>query len=194
MADDAGSYRGVYGRGLFDGLRKAGVDDQENFMRELKMKDAEDHLSGLPKRILDAVPRMDAWPASKIITELRRRGANPEHPFVLRCLIDLKQQGLISEPEFGKFTRKTIERKQVMEPVKKAEPRVIAIKPAPAKPGTMDRMAGIASLARDLAKRINDLAKDIEDAALDVEERILKSESETGKLRQLQTLLKSIGQ
>lgn len=176
------AYRRSYGRGLFDGLRMAGIDDPEDFVKERKLSEAEAGVTGLSKRILDAVPKESPWPTSKIINELRRRGANPEHQFVVRCIVELKQLGLVHEPEFGKFIRAKIPRHVEADKPKSEEAHVQNQN----KPSTMDRLAHIAASLRNLAK-------DVEDAAIETEERIGKTETDASKLRQLQEIIKSIG-
>lgn len=176
------AHRRSYGRGLFDGLRMAGIDEPEEFVKQQRLAEAEAGITGLSRRILDAVPKESPWATSKIINELRRRGANPEHQFVVRCIMELKQIGLVSEPEFGKFIRTKINRQ-----IEAAKPQSNeAHVHNQTKVSTMDKLAHIAASLRNLAK-------DVEDAAIDFEERIGKTETDSLKLRQLQEIIKSIG-
>ena len=83
--------------------------------------------------------------------------------------------------------------------MKIAAPTVVAaqviLAPVPIAAGqdTMKRIIDIVASVRALAGDAEKIAKNIEDAALDIEARMERNHAETGKLRQLQELLKSIG-
>lgn len=186
--------RRIYGRGLFDGLRKAGIENPEDFMRNSRINETVSGLTGLPKRILDAVPIKEDWAASKIISELRRRGANPDHQFVMRYLGEFSRLGIIKETKPNVFTRLALP--PVTDPARQPKAHqdvsVARKEESTDNPGSMEKLAEIALRARQLAEAIGTLANDIEECAIEVEERIESAQKDGAKLKQLHELIKSI--
>lgn len=212
MNESEAKRRAAYGRGLYEGLRLAGINNPEVFVNESKMLQKEEGLNGMAKKVLDAVPIQEAWTKQQIVSELRRVGSNAGVDVVESCLNTLRGRGLVKEPERGAFTR--CEAKKAL-PVKKTESAVVLIsgeelmrqkgwlkteqpkekqvQATQAKAQSdksNDTMTKIASLAESLRKTANDL----DGIALEYEERMQTIERDTDKLRQLQTLLKSLGQ
>lgn len=154
--------------------------------------------------VLEAVPISQAWSIHEICNELRRLGKNSERRFVTGCLNSLCDSGLIRETSKGEFIRVTAKSRQAAKEPKVEEKKVSTVKQlispgqgvavTKAKPEPMERLAVAAKNTRDLAEKIRAMADDIEEIALDVDERIQKIQADTAKLRQLQDLLKSIGQ
>lgn len=190
----------VYGRGFFDGLKAAGIENPETFMNHARLAQRESHLSGIAKRVLEAVPHNEQWDITKIISELARNGTRPEHHIVMGCLNTLLGDGLVREPARGVFSRVMVEVRTKPrihlippkdEPMTTEAPQANEPPPSPAEP--MDKLAEVAASARKIAESVSLLAKQIEDAAIEVELRVQKINADTDKLRQLQTLLKQLG-
>lgn len=200
--DDRKVNRRVYGRGLFDGLRMAGVGDPEGFVNASKMHRIEQGLNGIAKKVLDAVPISEAWTVSRIVQELARTtGSTPEFRIVHGCIGRLLEQGLVREQPANCFSRVKVRQPlAVVVNDQKTEGDVMtAAKPATEQKALkvaepLDRLAGLSVSMRDLSNRVAAMAKEIDEVALDVESRIESIKADTEKLRQLQSLLKSIGQ
>ncbi len=175
MADEevAAKTRRSYGRGYFDGLRAAGVDP-EGFMNERKRKEAEESLTEVARSILDAIPIKESWGLVKVCDELRRKHRVIESKAVNACIASLVAQGLVRETRPGLFCRVSPQPGKLVVPTIASEAQPI------------DVLASIAS-------RLHEIADDIESYALGVTERIEAASDDTKKLRQLQAILKSIG-
>jgi hypothetical protein len=203
-AERTASLRKVYGRGFYDGVRSAGAHNSGDAMQAAKMERIEKSVSGIARKVLDAVPVSEPWPASKIIGEMvRMTSSSPDFKIVMGCLSTLADQGLVREPKKGEFQR--VKPRPALsavstpdglaeEPTEPTEPTKLAddLPLAPAEP--MDRLASLAGTLRELSAKVTAMAKEVEDVALSVEERIQRIHADTEKLRQLQSLLKSIGQ
>ena len=203
----AAPLRRVYGRGLFDGLRMAGIDEPEKFLDAMKAERIGSRLDGMARKALDAVPIEHPWDLAQIVSDITRTtGSRPDTKTVKAALGALVGQGLVLEPRDGRFVRVKI------------RPTLAAVPPAPAKeekpmpaptvispPNVpkreeleerepLARMASMASNLRELARQANSVADGLETVALEVAERMERIHADGDKLRQLQALLKSIGQ
>ena len=187
-----------YGRGFFDGLRKAGVSDPGEFMNNVRLAEIERSITGVAKKVLAAVPAASTWTLREIHSELSRSGTNVERRVMDGCVNSLKESGLVREPEAGKFIR-------VLPKVKDEPSAAPQLASMPAISGRvdvtgaqhrsqepLDELAECAAAVRDLAKVAIALASRIEEVAVGVEERTLAIREESAKLRQLQELLKSL--
>ena len=203
----AAPLRRVYGRGLFDGLRMAGIDEPEKFLDAMKAERIGSRLDGIARKALDAVPIEHPWDLAQIVSDITRTtGSRPDTKTVKAALGALVGQGLVLEPRDGRFVRVKI------------RPTLAAVPPAPVKeekpmpaptvvspPSVpkreereerepLARMASMASTLRELARQADNVAEGLETVALEVAERMERIHADGDKLRQLQALLKSIGQ
>ena len=203
----AAPLRRVYGRGLFDGLRMAGIDEPEKFLDAMKAERIGSRLDGMARKALDAVPIEHPWDLAQIVSDITRTtGSRPDTKTVKAALGALVGQGLVLEPRDGRFVRVKI------------RPTLAAVPPAPVKEekpmpaptvvsppnvpkreereerDTLARMASMASNLRELARQADNVAEGLETVALEVAERMERIHADGDKLRQLQALLKSIGQ
>lgn len=201
-AERTAALRKVYGRGFYDGLRSAGMHNSGDAMQAAKMERIEKSVSGIARKVLDAVPLTETWPASKIIGEMvRMTSSSPDFKIVMGCLSTLVDQGLVREPKKGEFQR--IKPRPALAvappapsdaPAEPAPAPVAAVAEVAAPTEPIDRLAALASTLKELSERVAAMAKDVEDVAISVEERIQTIHADTEKMRQLQALLKSIGQ
>lgn len=190
--------RKVYGRGFHDGMRQKG-----RHMNPSRLSEIERNQTGIAKKVLAAVSAVTPMHISTICTALHDAGTRADQRLVLGCLNGLKDDGLVREPEPHTFIRIIAKEKPKMTIVKpQAEAaKVAADVPPPAQkpaaqqqPDTLGRLGEIASQARAMAATLEQMAESIDAAAIEVEERIKRIEQDMGKLRQLQALLKSIGE
>lgn len=199
MSDPA-NHRKVYARGLFDGLRKAGVDDPEEFMNQARQKDKENNLSGIQRKIYECTPLKSPWHVSQICSEVyRSTGSRCERRTVDDCLNRLLEMGLVKEFKQGHFMR-TETKSVVLEKVEAApikEAHVVDIK--------MARQTEVASkdvlkhecTPREALKVISiglvNIASQIEEIAEEIDKAEKSNEEKIAKLRQLQELLRGLG-
>lgn len=169
-------------------------------MNAAKMKQVEIGLTGIARKVLDAVPIADSWQPHTIASEIKRAtGSAPEIKIVNGCLESLKASGLVREPTRGKWIRVCAkERTEAREaPNIAVESNVldmnriltaVDVASVDRKPvGPMDRLAAVAGELRSLAHVV-------EEIACDVEQSMQQANEKTAKLRQLQELLRGLGQ
>ncbi len=144
-------------------------------------------LSTVVKKTYEAVPIATQWDASQIHNELIRVGAASDLKTTIGCLNTLVSSGLVKEPVRGAFVRIEIKarsaKQEEFEEYKQAEKQK----------GPLDVLIAIAGKAKKISLMIVELAKEIEDSALDIEEKLAAESEETKKLKQLQSILKSLG-
>lgn len=160
----------------------------------MNRKTYESTLNGLNstlKKVFEASPIEEAWTATAVSAEMRRRGSGGcDSRHTLGCLNQLASLGMLKESPKGMFQR--VEIREKAEPVinkpKEIEVMTIrAIQPVTTQPATpIDRLS-------KFAIRLRELANDMETAALELAEQAEKNDAETAKMRQLQQILKSLG-
>lgn len=190
--------RKAYGRGLYEGLRAAGIDDPRGFMNNARIERIESGLNSLAKKILEAVPCTEPWTKEQIKAELYRQGHNVPLNVMLGALDRMREQGLIREPRQCQFVR--VQGRQndtpleapsmlsIAPPAPEPPPPPPPAPPAPDKP----KEDVFARLAR-MAVALRAIADEAEAIALDAEDRMQMLRRDTEKLRQFQALLKSLG-
>jgi len=164
-------------------------------MNATKAERLESNLNAMAAKVLAAVPIAEAWTVNEICGELRRQGGNHDLRIVQGTLNGLVDQGLVKET--GNTYRRVKPREKVAlapaQAAPAAEPQEAPQAPASAPADTLTKLANLSRSLRDLSAAITVAAADLDDLALEVEERIATASEGDQKLRQLQTLLKSIG-
>ncbi|QIW89255.1 hypothetical protein 8P_054 [Pseudomonas phage 8P] len=161
--------------------------------------------SAQARKVFEVVPILEAWEPLQIKRELERSGkSNMDIRVVCGCLNDLEAAGLVGQPTRDMYRRrvrlagpKPASKEPVMS--SNAAPVTTAARVEPSKPdaGSAIEILGdlsseITALADEFGKRMRKLAGKVEEAALTIEqERELNAEN-LGKLRQLQSILKSL--
>lgn len=153
------------------------------------------------QKVYAAVPITQLWTAPQIGAELKRTGVSMAINAVAGCLAGLVHNGLIQEPIRGQFKRA-----EIKEPApKKPDPVLYEVKKEPMTPTTsktetpvtkkspLEILGELSSRANVLSDMVRKFGSDIENAAIEIQQQIENSESETGKLKQLQAILKSLG-
>ena len=148
------------------------------------------------KKVYDAVPISEPWSTSYILSEIQRLCSYTSNMRVLTgSLQALKASGLVQEPQKGLFLRTPIKpgknesEAEPIEAAKQSEPTTKEEKPMPTPQKTPRNPMAILS---ELATRCKALADEIEIAALEIDEYVAAKDVDAGKLKQLQTLLKSL--
>lgn len=188
--------RGAYGRGYHDAIKAM----EKDHMTPAKLAQAEQSVNGIALKVLEATPKQEPWPLSKIIGELKRAGSSIGADVALGCLSTITKTGLVRETEPRVFIRVTSKPRaalEVVEPIKAPKPADEPEVAPPAKPtddrDTLAKLADLSAGVRVMAVQFTDLAAAIDDVAIEVEERIAKINADSEKLAQLRALLKGIG-
>lgn len=198
MERESSPLQKVYGRGYFDGQRKA-----MEAMNNARILSVENNLTGMGKKVLECVPQAETWTAAQIIAEVRRKGSGADCRVVGQTINELLRSGVIREPKRGEFVRvsqkpklASVKADPIAEPVpfvKDDLPDPAPIKTTPNEVADpMSKVIEIAASMRELAKSATQIADEIESVALEMEGRIEKMHADTNKLRQLQDLLKNL--
>ena len=164
-----------------------GKENRYSIMNSQRAQQIEDGLSGIARKVLDAVPKTDAWAAAAILGEIKRAtGSSYEMKLINGCLESLKHSGLVREPKQGQWIRAPVKEAHVLDAKKILAPaEKVADEQKPA--GSMDRLA-------DVANQLRILAHVVEEIACDIEQGMQHANEKTAKLRQLQELLRGLGQ
>ncbi|CAG2129206.1 hypothetical protein [Cupriavidus numazuensis] len=156
--------------------------------------------SAIARKVYDAVPIQAAWSVPQIVGAVRRAtGGSVDHRTVVGCLIALKSGGVVGESQPGLFKRVEVKGMTVVgkaaqeyESVVKAVgsvPSFVGLKNAPR---PIDVIAQITVGLTAVCEQLRKLVTNLEDAALLIEGSMAEQDANLGKLRQLQTLLKSL--
>lgn len=174
-------------------------------------------LTGVIRKVYDAVPMQTPWNAHEIGQELFRTGKSGVDAHTLKgCLNSLSKYGMVREPTRGYFMRlpvaKPVEEESFIldslldelypdqESTETPEKEVAA--PTQQESTTMqttkqetpiEKIGRLASTVQAMQSTLKQLASDIDTVAIEVEEMFTSRDAETAKLRQLQALLKSLG-
>ncbi|MCA8430054.1 hypothetical protein [Burkholderia seminalis] len=148
--------------------------------------------SAIAKKVLEMVPIQEAWSRAEIAGHLLRVTKSSPDPAVIEgCLGRLKDSGLIREPSRGRYQRVEVREREVLQvPVQKSEITIAPPEVQAALP--IEILAKLSERARSLATELVMLASDIETAALTIEQDNAENAANLEKLRQFQSLLKSL--
>lgn len=161
-------------------------------------------LTAAAKKVYGAVPIAEHWTIQQVLAELQRRGTSHEHRVVQGCLAVLLDNGLIRQPARGVFCREAVRvvddaaevtESHHVQPEKPMQQTVTSFKLAPAPAPTaapIDRLGLLAARVAGLADTLKALASEIGDTLVEVQAQVEDNTADTEKLRQLQTLLKSL--
>lgn len=159
-------------------------------------------LTGIAKKIYEEVPIQEEAGITEIIASLRRKGVSAQQSIIKGCLRDLKEKGLIREPNGDIYVRVNVRAPALSEPLTEPHPpRILStlhkVTPAVATVATasedaalFDRIASVAGKLRDGAKAMNAAADELEEIGLDFGARM---QGLSGQLEALATLKAALG-
>lgn len=156
-------------------------------------------LTSIAKKIFSVVPVVDAWTPNQIKAELGRlTNSSADIRVIEGCLTSLINQGLVTEPKPKTYRRVAMKEPKtandgVIEKQKIVETKTVAIQKQQKQVAAIEKLAGIASRALDISSSLKQLAADIDAAAIEIDEQAKTDKQDTEKLKQLQTLLRSLG-
>lgn len=146
-------------------------------------------MSGIAQKVYAAVPCAAPWSVSYIHSEMQRLGSSTRDVRIVQgCLNSLKDAGLIQEASKGLFVRTQIKPNPVADSTPQEQP-VTQQQQIPAKQKPLRTPLVILN---DLAAKCKALQDEIEMAALEIDEYVTAKDGDAAKLKQLQTLLKSL--
>lgn len=165
-------------------------------------------LSGIARKVLECTPLSESWLNTQIIAEMERLGSRPDHRVVMGCLKSLCDDGLVRSQQTKAgvmYTRVGAKPKLVRPPEGKCsdhgeEPASVTTPDQPViaravepQRTAIEKIASISTRLSELAIGMKELTVDLDELGIKVDEQIKKIQADTQKLRQLQALLKSIG-
>lgn len=161
-------------------------------MNAARLQELEKGLSGIAKKVLEAVPISEQWNRHKIYGELGRIGHNIEKASVDGCLKYLMEMGLVREPARGSFIRIVAKPRAQTHDIELSAPRVPpqATNPLAVPADPLDQMAAVATALRAQAKHLNEQADLIDEIAINSQDQLTRASADSAKLKQLQQLLK----
>lgn len=183
-------------------------------MNSVRFKSVYGNMTAAAQKVYTAIPAQDEWDHDAIHREMRRLGLHMDFRTMQGCINSLCGAGLVRESRpGGKFARTEVRGKGSKVPqedyqevqIEDREPRgeptmatknaptTMAADPPPQLPkNPVDMLGDLAAKARNLSAQLNSLALEIDSAALAAQDYVEQSDKSTEKLRQLQTLLKSL--
>lgn len=155
--------------------------------------------SALARKVYEVVPIQEAWSPARIQAALKAScGSTAEVRVVHGCLRALHESRLIRQPTHGVYQRSPAPLPNAAPAPQPKEPSMSQPKPTPKKPTPLELLSGLANdlqaLAKEFDQRIQLLAAHAEDIALVIEQQRETDAAQLAKLRQLQTLLTSLGE
>lgn len=153
-------------------------------MNEITLANKEQSLSGIERKVLEAVPIGESWQAQAVYAELKRCGHVIGLPAVMGVLAKLCDVGVVKTSDGG-YRRTTRKPRVVAEASPPVELRhhAVEIVEEPQDP--------LSKLGR-LAATLHDIAKELEDIALEVQAEIDEKGAAGQKLAALKSLLREI--
>lgn len=202
---EAAKQRRIYGRGLYTGLRLAGIEDPEEFMNAARLKEAEKGQRMNARKVLAQIPTSHRVDSSYVDKRLREQGVQMDRRVLQGCLSSLCGAGLVVERPGGSFVRVVAKEKspipQPPQENKKPELKLVSKEPKAAEPTTktddgdndvLDRFTACADEAKAVAEHAMKLASNIENLALDIASKLDTIRADTAKLEQLRAMLRSL--
>lgn len=166
-------------------------------MKQAKFEQLIQGHTGIAKKVYESVPIIERWSIAQIMQYMKTKtGSTADARIVHGCLNSLVDAGLIREEGKNAYARVPVEEKPkevlIMKPVAVSTNATEPQKKVPA----IDLLGGIASdvsaISVEFSARLKRIAKSIEDAALSIESERESNHESVEKLRQLQSLLKSL--
>lgn len=153
-------------------------------------------VTNLARKVYNIVPIQEGWTCNYILSQLNASGdSNASVSAVRACLGDLEDQGLITQKN-SRFQRVAVKPAKQVTSLKEIK-QVMPTPTVAAKDSNLDLLADLASevtaLNQYMSERLREISNRMETIALAVEEERKANIGASEKLKQLQTLLKGLG-
>ncbi|MEJ7804391.1 MAG: hypothetical protein WKG03_00500 [Telluria sp.] len=161
-------------------------------------------LSIAAKAIYEAVPIAEPWSIGSILAELGRTGKSTDYKWLVGGLDRLVESGLVNELSRGTFRRAPIRATPAPKPTPEpfnhprtamsstAAPQVIA-QVVKTVVSPLDKLGELAQRLGQLTMLAKTLGDDMTNVAIEVQEQFEAANADNAKLKQLQSILKSLG-
>lgn len=167
-------------------------------LSQTKYESAHRDLNALSKKVYEAVPMAEAWPISRIVTELGRKGSVPEFRVVNGAVSGLVDRGLVVEVSRGQFRRAPVREKAIQTivdstPIEAKTREVVEVKQIEHKGTPFDRLGVLSARFVELSSEMKSISEEIGNIAIEFQQSVEDNSQDIAKLRQLQALLKGLG-
>ena len=204
--------RRIFGRGMLEGVRAAGIPNPEEFlMNQKRMRSVVAGLNGVATKVLSAVPLVEDWTLTQIGAELHRQGFTYTLDVVEGSVGKLLEVGLVKTNGLGKArTFRSLysmvqheaeekitgfdQQRAVTQPMPVRVPGVVPPIPAPPTRATdpLTLLSDLAEDARKIGDGLHSLADRLDEAALAVTTKIEEVGKAEAKLQQLRAQFKAL--
>ena len=204
--------RRIFGRGMLEGVRAAGIPNPEEFlMNQKRMRSVVAGLNGVATKVLSAVPLVEDWTLTQIGAELHRQGFTYTLDVVEGSVGKLLEVGLVKTNGLGKastfrslysMVQHEAEEKAAVRldqqraqerpvpPVPGATPQPVAAPARPIDPLTL--LSDLAEDARKIGHGLQVLADRLDNVALAVAAKIEDAGTADQKLQQMRQQFKAL--
>ena len=204
--------RRIFGRGMLEGVRAAGIPNPEEFlMNQKRMRSVVAGLNGVATKVLSAVPLVEDWTLTQIGAELHRQGFTYTLDVVEGSVGKLLEVGLVKTNGLGKartfrslysMVQHEAEEKAAVRldqqraqerpvpPVPGATPQPVAAPARPIDPLTL--LSDLAEDARKIGHGLQVLADRLDNVALAVAAEIEDAGTTDQKLQQMRQQFKAL--
>ena len=204
--------RRIFGRGMLEGVRAAGIPNPEEFlMNQKRMRSVVAGLNGVATKVLAAVPLAEDWTLNQIAAELHRQDKGYTLDVVEGSLAKLLEVGLVKVHGLGKgrtfrslysMVQHEAEEKAAVRldqqraqerpvpPVPGATPQPVAAPARPIDPLTL--LSDLAEDARKIGHGLQVLADRLDNVALAVAAKIEDAGTADQKLQQMRQQFKAL--
>ena len=204
--------RRIFGRGMLEGVRVAGIPNPEEFlMNQKRMRSVVAGLNGVATKVLSAVPLAEDWTLNQIAAELHRQDKGYTLDVVEGSLAKLLEVGLVKVHGLGKgrtfrslysMVQHEAEEKAAVRldqqraqerpvpPVPGATPQPVAAPARPIDPLTL--LSDLAEDARKIGHGLQVLADRLDNVALAVAAKIEDAGTADQKLQQMRQQFKAL--
>ena len=204
--------RRIFGRGMLEGVRAAGIPNPEEFlMNQKRMRSVVAGLNGVATKVLSAVPLVEDWTLTQIGAELHRQGFTYTLDVVEGSVGKLLEVGLVKTNGLGKArtfrslysmvqheaeetAAVRLDQQRAQErpvpPVPGATPQPVAAPARPIDPLTL--LSDLAEDARKIGHGLQVLADRLDNVALAVAAKIEDAGTADQKLQQMRQQFKAL--
>lgn len=172
-------------------------------MRQSRFNALYQGLTATAKKVFAVVPIAEQWSPAQIVAELRRQGSSVDFRVIAGCIAALVSSGLVVEGRAGLYARVKVNEapakvpeqagEQVVNTTKESQVAQQTISQDEKKHSAITKLGALAERALAIGLMLKTLGDDITKAAIEIDDEAAEREAATGKMRQLQQLLKEIG-
>lgn len=146
-------------------------------------------LTGIAKKVFDALPKDDPVPARDVFMVLARDGGvNANVALIEGCLNTLKGNGLVKEPTRGNYKKAPIKLSRKIHPL----PTINSEEPVMPIRSTDNETKAEISINKQLASRLEKISEELAVIAIELEDVCVMDKADAERFAQLKSLLKDL--